>query len=64
METDLTGDEVNCKVCGKSCRECGSALWKTAYKCEDCGVKYFDRTEYNNEYTQWGRRIGRDVVLE
>lgn len=57
METDLTGDNVRCEVCGRFCRECGSSLWKTAYKCENCNLKYFDRNEFNPKFTFYGYKL-------
>lgn len=63
---DSTGSTENkrCDVCGKFCKEVGSAIWKTAFKCVDCRVVYYDRTEYNPEYTMGADRLGRDVKLE
>lgn len=46
-----TGEQRFCDVCGGSCRKEGSALWKKAFKCVNCGVKYYDRTEFNKEAT-------------
>lgn len=45
IATGLVGIEsqMKCKVCGQFCREVSTAKHKKAWKCDECGVKYFER---------------------
>lgn len=56
VDSDFDDDNIHCRVCGRFCRETDSALWKTAYKCDHCSIKYYNRSEFNPEFkmgTHW-----------
>lgn len=36
-----------CEVCGFICEEGPSALYKRSWKCHNCGLKFYDRSEVN-----------------
>lgn len=60
MMNHSAGSNKQCDVCGGTCRQENSALWKQAFKCVNCGVKYYDRSEFNPKATadgQGGNRV-------
>lgn len=51
MDNHSTGNTRHCDVCGNLCKKRGSALWKKSFRCTNCNIVYYDRSEFNKEAT-------------
>lgn len=60
MVRDKSGTgSKRCDCCGRFCRETGSALYETAYKCDVCSIKYYDRSSIDLSFTSGVRPYQR-----